>query len=101
MSNLKQRSAGRIDWGCERNEKLKTQFVDMTDAKAAILIRTTGNTMVVLTSRERMDQDQLTPKYPIKHKGITSVFMKGSQFTLRTALPLACTTCKVCGWMED
>lgn len=59
------------------------------------------DTIVVLTSRERMDQDQLTPKYPIKHKGITSVFMKGSQFTPSTALPLARTTCKVCGWMED
>lgn len=26
----------------ERNGKLKTQFVDMTDVRAAILIRTTG-----------------------------------------------------------
>lgn len=59
------------------------------------------NTMVILTSWESTVQDQLTPKFPIKHKNKTSVFTQGSQFMLRAALPLARSTYKVCGWMED
>lgn len=59
------------------------------------------NTMVTLTSRESTVQDQLTPKFPIKHKSKTSVFTPGSQFTPRPTLPLARSTCKVCGWMAE
>lgn len=47
-----------------------------------------------------MVQDQLTPKFSIKNKNKTSVLMQGSQFPLRTALPLACSRC-VGGWRTD
>ena len=40
--------------------------------------------MVILTSWECTVQDQLTPKFPIKHKSKTSVLTRGSQFTART-----------------
>ncbi|KAM7403145.1 hypothetical protein PAMA_003864 [Pampus argenteus] len=36
--------------------------------------------MVILSSWESRVQDQLTPKFPIKHKNKTSAFMQGSQF---------------------
>merc|ERR1711980_56942 len=42
------------------------------------------NTMVILTSWESTVQDQLTPKFPIKHKSKTSALTLGSQFMLRS-----------------
>lgn len=42
------------------------------------------NTMVILTSWESTVQDQLTPKYPIKHKSKTSALVRGSRFTSGT-----------------